>query len=141
MVARSSPDGHSWSNHIPSSAGDIQGGCFLRCVLSFFSRSFRFSHRGYFQLGSLPQISSLPQYVWPLLCSCTRVHRQTTIVAPIRQGFQYQLRTRSFILRLCALQILPYCPFVQRQNSLASLFTSPILPTYPTVSSLLYPYD
>lgn len=53
MVARFSTDGHSWSNHIPSSAGDIQGGYFLRCVLSLFSRSFRFSHRGYFQLGSL----------------------------------------------------------------------------------------
>lgn len=32
MEARSSSDAHSWSNRIPSSAGDIQGGCFLRRV-------------------------------------------------------------------------------------------------------------
>lgn len=120
MVARSSPDGHSWSNHIPSS-GDIQGGCFLRRVLSLLSRSFRFSHRGYFQLASPPRISSLLQYVWPLLCSCTRV----CIGEPLTSSrYDRGLNTNYIPVRL-------FCGFARYRSPRNALLYSARIPSLP----------
>lgn len=100
MVARFSTDGHSWSNHIPSSAGGYSRWMFLVVrSLPLFSFLSLFSPRLFpTWLASLPRISSLLQYVWPLLCSCThafasanhyRCSDTTGVSIPITYPFVY----------------------------------------------------
>lgn len=147
MVARSSPDAHSWSNHIPSSAGDIQGGCFLR-PLPLFSFLSLFSPRLFpTWLAPLPRVSSLRQYVWPLLHSCTRAcigkplswsrydRGLNTNYAPVRLfcGFARYRSYRKALLYCARISSLPYY--------ISCIFG--IIPnvTYYFVSILLFPYD